>query len=250
MNHYLMILVFFIVICNCSTKNIINDLGDQLYQETRKGDYQKVQELIKNGANVNYKKRFLSHDEYPLNGAIKGGNIEIVKLLVDYGAKIDTENEDRGSLDDAVYKENKKIIQYLLSKGIYIDKSCSSSLMFSALYTVSLEMLKYVVENLGVCVDSKEILYGDTPLYKTISNERLQETSYLLKKGASVNIQNKEKQTPLHRAVFVGNIRIIELLLKNGADITIKDEKGMTPLDYAEQAKNAQLVRLLKRYKR
>jgi ankyrin repeat protein len=244
---FFMLLIF---IFSCSTGRIVDDKGELLYEAARKGDYFKLLELINQGADVNYKKQFLSHDEYPLNGAIMCGNLKVVKLLIDHQAKIDTEKDDRGSLNNAIWMSNKEIIKFLLSKGIFVNKSCSSSLIFSALCSVSFEMLKFTVEDLGVCIDSKELLYGDTPLYKTITDERFQETSYLLKKGANVNIQNKEKETPLHRAVLNGNVKMIELVLKNGADITIKDEKGMTPLDYAERNNNAQVVKLLKRYKR
>ncbi len=248
MNRLLLIQILFIFIFGCSTKYKIIDKGDQLYQAARKGDFDRVQELINKGADVNYKKKFISHDEFPLNGAIKSRNFDIVKLLVSHGSKIDTEGDDRGSLDEAIYQKNKKIIQYLLSKGIYVNKSCSSSLIYSALSTVSFEMLKFVVEDLGVCIDSKNFIYEETPLYETISEERLKEASYLIKKGASVNIQNKKKQTPLHVAVSSGKIKMIELFLKNGADINIKDEKGLTPLDYAQKENNVGVIELLKRY--
>ncbi|MBN2160741.1 MAG: ankyrin repeat domain-containing protein [Spirochaetes bacterium] len=215
-----------------------------------KGEYQRVLLLINQGVDVNYKKQFLSHDEYPLNGAIKSSSLEIVKLLIINGARIDTENENRHCLSDAIYNGNIKIILYLISQGVYVNRSCDSQLLFTAVYSRLFNIIRFVIEDLDVCIDSVDFDYGDTPIFKTISGELFQETSYLLQKGASVNIQNKEKQTPLHRAVFVGNIRIIELLLKNGADITIKDEKGMTPLDYAEKAKKVRVVQLLKRYTR
>jgi ankyrin repeat protein len=227
---------------------MIEDKGDKLYQAARKGDYHRVQELINQGADVNYKKQFLSHDEFPLNGAIKSGNLDIVKLLITHGAKIDREGDNRGSLNNAIWMSNKKIIQYLLSKGIYVDRSCSSSLIFSALSSASFEMLKFVVDDLGVCVNSKNYIYEETPLFETIYEERLQEAHYLIKKGAKINIQNKKKETPLHYAVSCDKIKMIELFLKNGADITIKDEKGLTPLDYAVKESNIRVVKLLKRY--
>jgi ankyrin repeat protein len=109
-------------------------------------------------------------------------------------------------------------------------------------------MLKFVVEDLRVCVNSKNHIYEETPIFETISEGRLHEAAYLLKKGANVNIQNKKKETPLHYAVSSGKIKMIELFLKNGADINIKDEKGLTPVDYAEKENNARVVKLLKIY--
>ncbi len=243
-------IIFLLIICmySCSTKNIIDKKGDELYEAASKGDYYKVQELLNQGVDVNYKKQLLSHDEYPLNGAVRSGNLEIVKLLIMNKAIIDTETDDRGTLNNAIWVGNKKIIQYLISKGIYINISCSSSLIFSALSSVSFEMLRFVVDDLGVCIDSKDYFYGDTPLYKNIYDERIQEAAYLIKKGANINAQNKKKQTPLHEAVISGKTKMIELLLKNGADVHIKDEKGLSPLDYAKKENNPRVLALLKRY--
>ena len=247
MNNALLILILFICLVGCSTKIIIADKDEQLYLATRNGEDIKVQELINQGANVDYKKQYIFGDLYPINEAIRNGNLEIIKLLITHGAKIDTESDNRHCLSDAVYKGNKKIIIYLLSKGIYFNRSCTSSLIFSALDSLSFEMLKFVIEDLGVCVNSKEFLYGDTPIYETISEERLTEAHYLIKKGANINIQNKKKETPLHEAVIAGKIKMIELFLKHGAYINIRDDKGLTPLDYAEKMNNMRIVELLKR---
>lgn len=242
------LLISFICITDCSAKNLTENINEQLYRATRQGDYSKVKELVNQGADVNYKKQFLTHDEFPLNGAIKGGNIEIVKLLVDRGAKIDTETDDRSSLNNAIWMKNKKIIRFLIKSGIYIDRSCSSSLIFSAMYSRSFEMMKYVIEDLHVCIDSREIHYQHTPLYKTVCEDLYQEAQYLIKRGANVNIPNKDNETPLHVAVTGKRFKFIELLLKNGADPSIKDAKGLTPLDYAKQANNRQIIKLLMRY--
>lgn len=244
----LMMTLFIIFISNCTTTAISADKDELLYQAARKGDPYRVQELINQGADVNYKKQFLSHDEYPLNGAIKSGKIEIVMVLIANGAKIDTENDDRNILSDAIYHKHKNIMHYLISKGNYVERSCKSQLIFTAIYSRSIEMLKFVVQDLGVCIDSKQLHYETTPLFETICEELYQYAYYLIKKGADLNAQNKKKETPLHCAVSSSKIKMIELLLKNGADVHIKDEKGLSPLDYANKENNPRVLALLKRY--
>ncbi len=244
----LIIIIFLSFTCGCSKNYVIDNKGDDLYSAAKIGNYKKVQLLINNGADVNYRKQLLSNDDYPLNAAIYSGNIEIVKLLIMSGAKIDTEKENRFCLSDAIYKENKVIIRYLLSKGIHVDKSCSSSLIFSAMYSRSFDMMKYVIEDLHVCIDSRETHYQHTPLYKTVCEDLYQEAQYLIKRGANVNIPNKDNETPLHVAVTWKRFKFIELLLKNGADPTTKDAKGLTPLDYAKKENNPRVLALLKRY--
>lgn len=81
-----------------------------------------VKILVKNGADVNQKKkdpRLLS-DEGPtsLGYVAKEGELEIVKFLVENGADVNAKNENgKTALQLADDNSNVKVVNYLKSKG-------------------------------------------------------------------------------------------------------------------------------------
>ena len=59
-------------------------------------------------------------------------------------------------------------------------------------------------------------------------------SKYLLDKGAYINGKNSVLMPPIWTAAYYGNLRCCYLLYKRGADINIKDRNGLSALDYAE----------------
>src|SRR4030042_7047759 len=120
---------------NCSTyyKSFLKHTkNEELLYAAKAGDFNKVKDLVANGANVNYKVRWLDRDATPLEEALESGNFDIIKFLIDKGADIDKESDTLFILQNAVWKGNLKIVKYLLEKGSYLNKSCSNDLIFSA----------------------------------------------------------------------------------------------------------------------
>lgn len=76
---------------------------------------------------------------------------------------------------------------------------------------------------------------------------------FLLKKGANVNVKEKEtEKTGLLLAVQNNNLGLIKLLLENKADPNLSDKNGKTPLLYAvsfETGENIDIVNMLLEYK-
>jgi len=56
----------------------------------------------------------------------------------------------------------------------------------------------------------------------------------LVKKGAKLDIQDKEGSTALHIAIVNKQMKIVKNLVANGANKEIKDKKGKNALDYAK----------------
>lgn len=50
--------------------------------------------------------------------------------------------------------------------------------------------------------------------------------SFLLSKGAHVNVQDKMGRTPAMLATELGNDTILNLLIENNADLTLLDKDG------------------------
>ena len=65
------------------------------------------------------------------------------------------------------------------------------------------------------------------------SYSRMHSISFLLDRGADVNICDRSGISPLHKAAERGHIEVINALLDKGANIEARDAIGNTPLFYA-----------------
>lgn len=74
---------------------------------------------------------------------------------------------------------------------------------------------------------------GTTPLMYASSKGYLNIVSFLVQKGADINLQDEYDSTALFYAVAKNNIDIIKFLLEKGADKTIKHKNGETACDEA-----------------
>ena len=84
-----------------------------------------------------------------------------------------------------------------------------------------------------------------TPFHKAVKNGDIKTVTFLLSKGAKVNVRNKNDSTPLMAACFSGYKEIVILLLEKKADYKVKDFKGKTALQYAKDRGHQDIVDLL-----
>lgn len=105
----------------------------------------------------------------------------------------------------------------------------SSNMVVEFLQTVSygnLDKVKEMIASNPSIVNSQDEL-GFSVLHNLMCEEQFELLEYLIKKGADVNLKNKEGLSPIHLACYSENIRI---LLESGADIQSQDKQGDTPL--------------------
>ena len=80
---------------------------------------------------------------------------------------------------------------------------------------------------------------GTTPLLWTIYNNYIDIIKYLLKAGASVNLQdNNNKMTPIMAAFDDSYTEVIDLLSKNGADWNIRNKDGFNFIEYCNDVES------------
>ena len=88
---------------------------------------------------------------------------------------------------------------------------------------------------------------GNTPLIFIINKTgNLEITERLLEKGAAVNTQNRSGETALMYAAWRGHINIVRFLLENRADATLRNRQGDTALTLAESKGYLEIVGMLK----
>ncbi|MFC2156630.1 ankyrin repeat domain-containing protein [Acidobacteriota bacterium] len=85
-----------------------------------------------------------------------------------------------------------------------------------------------------------------TPLHIAVDEGNIESASFLLSKGAEVNLANYKKETPLHIAANEGRAELTKLLLENDADPTLREMRDRIPLFLAcNWGNDLETVRLL-----
>lgn len=168
--------------------------------------------LISKGANVN----ICDHNGYaPIFLAIIKNNFDLTKLLIDKDADLDykvpSKNEDYGGFSAihfaSIIDSAENIIQLLLDNDVDINQKIVDSLYYG----------------------------GYTPLFFSILTENFDTFTFLLQKGADINLKNADGYTPLLYAIDYELDNFISELLKNEADVNITGSNNVSPLMLATQ---------------
>ena len=177
-------------------------MSHELFEAIDKHDSDKVDFLLKNGVSPN---ESISEAPYwrPLEAAIEeienGGNIEIVKSLIDYGADINACSNQPEKISHlypihcAVFNDNYEVLKLLLIRGA----------------------------DPNVKTDD-----GEMPLNWAVENQKYDMAELLLKYGADKQINffgGHGGMSALDHAVQNLDIPMITLLLDAGADPKAKD---------------------------
>lgn len=103
-----------------------DELGDQLLAATRKGDLASVKQLLDKGADVNTKTRY---ESTPLFFACDRGHLEIARLLIERGAKLNVHDNfyNATALSWAMNKKHDAIVELMIDKGVDPSDALMSS---------------------------------------------------------------------------------------------------------------------------
>lgn len=173
-----------------------------------------------------------------LHSAVRVGNIETVRYLIEQGADIHLGCNPNGIYEygtgaflrytellfTAVSENHLDIADLLIKHNASLENEGHGETLLNLASRVSLDLVKWLVEEKGKDVNEANTmdvelddLHVDennmTPLHRAGSLEIAQ---YLIDKGANVNARNKSGHTPLHTQCYLGHADIFHLLLKHG----------------------------------
>lgn len=220
---------------------------DRLISAIESNDIATVKSLLESGVDPNrtnvQPSKFWTFLEYaprrPLSVACDQGNLQIVQLLIDYGATAEPiKGTDWSPLRETLFyyhPNDVQIVELLLQNGASADD-------------VEDERPVFVAARMTPKVFDKEKTNGTVFLggYDEASAEGITQIVVLLLGDEDVNAVNSYDQTLLILGVQKGNICLVEYLLSAGCDPSIVDIYGKTALDYANEVNNATIIDLLK----
>lgn len=190
---------------------------------------QLIELLLRYGADVNVLDGQVSPLHYYVRD--KSDCIEMIELLLQYNADINFKvDQQYGSspLHCAAESGNIALVKFLLKKGAdsqLVDEYGSSILH----YAKNTEIAKLLVQN-GADV---HILNddGESPLHWKASANKTAMIEFFLQQGVSANVQDKFGNPPLYSAVLWSDTKeAVQLLVQNGADVNILNKDGQSPL--------------------
>ena len=166
-----------------------------IFQACETGDIEYLRSLP---AGEDWDQRDAQFGDTPLHIAIKSGQFELVRYLLEKGADVKARNDD-GSNN----RSNNSIVRFLIEHGADVNK---------------------------------RNIHNETPLYKACLSGDIDIARRLIDAGADPNAADKNGWTPLHwacrrAAVIFQDDDLVRLLIENGADAGARDDNGETPLD-------------------
>lgn len=173
----------------------------------------------------------------PLHLVCYQGSNAAVELLLEAGALIDSATVDgRTPLSVAVEYGHAGTAMLLIVEGADChcrDRRLQRTPLHWAVVSGFLDCIIQLVERGGSksidAIDSEQ----HTPLLLAVLNRHVEIATFLVKKGASLNIADKEANTPLHIAAGYGNQALVSLLVNKGAQLQLLNDQQQTPLHLA-----------------
>jgi ankyrin repeat protein len=213
-----------------------------LLDAVRAGDKDRVQQLLRQGADVNAR---TEDGTTALMHATAVGDIRLVRMLLEHKADVNARNKAGATaLLWAVGDRDK--VRALLDRGAEVNAGADSGrtpLMIAVGSRGAADVVKLLIEK-GADVHYSQ--RGYTVLMAAVEGDDRSVVRLLLAKGADVKARNRAGYTALHAAALAGDRAIAEDLLAHGADVNASDTlQGRTPLLWAAAGGWTDLVKLL-----
>ena len=180
-----------------------------------------VKYLIENGADVNFKD---SEGSTALFGASSNGFKEIVKILIDAGAKFKEDKIETSELFMASGAGYTDVVEILLNAGADVNyigggerSALSQALTFSRTETAKLLI------NAGADIGIVSYDNGMSALMWASRKGLIELVEILIEMGVDVNAVDKNGMTAILHADKYGHYDVWEILIDAGADVDLKD---------------------------
>jgi ankyrin repeat protein len=239
-----LLLIFLFTLLTLSAQDLIKAVESK--------NYKKAETLLKSGSDA---KMPDSKGRFPLWIAVWNEDTAMVSLLITGGADVNQrlvgkDGVSLGCMDVACQNGLTDIVEMLVDHGANINTKgpVGHSPLRIASRNGHVDIVKFLIGK-GAEIDSE----GDdraTPLESAAGKGHLDIVMLLIDAGAKINHQDKDGDTPLGEAARGGYLDVVQYLLSKGADISLKDNDGSSAEDIAKASGQAKVEALLKSHRK
>lgn len=206
-----------------------------------------VKFLLDKGADVNLFDTSEGNNSHgpPLQRAAIRGRLEIMRMLLDYGADINLgAGQSGGALYEAASCGHLEICELLLNLGADVQaEGMVGTVLHVAAYHGHVNIVRLLLEH-GASVD--QVCEFGTALQAAAANGHIDVFNLLRSYEADIHFIGGHHHNMLQASAFGGNIEMVRLCLANGMDVNITGGKEVqTALMAAAQQGHVEIVRLL-----
>ncbi|KAF5970215.1 ankyrin protein 1 [Fusarium bulbicola] len=208
-------------------------------------DFEKVQYIIKRGANVNSLSPYYGS---PLHQACRAGRFDIIKFLVERGANVNATEDFLGTPLQALFLaqcpiealEHENMVRYLLTghdsahADITVKAGVWGNAINSAVFGSLPPVINLILEQENATVNVKDDI-GRMPIHLAACNG-LANLEAILERGGDLCAKDKQGRMPLHWAAQTGRLQVVKKIISimgDKLDIDVPDIDGWTPLCWA-----------------
>ncbi|CAE7007412.1 hypothetical protein PTNB73_00048 [Pyrenophora teres f. teres] len=177
--------------------------------------------------------------------AAEYGADELLPMLAEYGADINSCIHTWTPLLIAAQKGHEKTVEYLVKNGANVnaeDYYGRRALHWTAQHGHQ-TTLQLLTEH-GADIHAKD-QWSRTPLLCAVGCRQLAAAKFLLDIGADIEAQTRDASTSLHVASYLGDKTMVSLLLQRGASVEARTRKGFKPLHVAALFGREDIAQLL-----
>lgn len=230
--HNLFILALSVTVTSCVASS-----SSLIFEATKAGDLAQVKRLVSQGAEID-----IVHAHTPLHEAVIKGHTKLVAYFLKKGANPSGNKTNQTPLHSAARYDRLEEVRLLVAYGAHIESFNNAGQMpiHRAAEFGSLQVLDYFLNTLKISPDIRT-LHGQTALHYAVSSGHIACVQFLLKNKAPVDSQERFGwlrdvfilratsgcsvwgigwgRTPLHLACMSGHLDIAKLLIEHGASV-------------------------------
>ncbi len=215
-------------------------------------DHAEAEQLLKEGADPNAGSGY-GDIHAPLHAAIQANDVEMVRLLVQYGAKVNKKSGYGNSfLYDAASDATIEIVKILVEAGANVNRKTDfGSPIQAALKEGKTEIVDYLIEH-GADLESRtnwvwghKVDASSTPIFSALASGDGKLIQKLIDEGADIHVIGDRGNTLLHIAAEKGLTRWVKYFLEQGMDIEAENWDHRRPLHLAALHKRKETIQYL-----